>query len=126
MSLFGVKIHKTVNFSKLDSSKMLKMHKSSASSAICTTMHEFQCWGTPKVLHYDQLKFNFFNNFVQFLSKTAAEVSLLLAMVALRKNYTTNVTSCGLHDDAICFGLLSPGETSTCLRNTTPVYRYCH
>ena len=41
MSLFGVKIHKIVNFSKLDSSKQLKMHKSSGSSAICTKLQEF-------------------------------------------------------------------------------------
>ena len=40
---------------------------------------------TPKVLHYAQLKIDFLDNFVQFLSKTAAKIFQSLVMVALRK-----------------------------------------
>ena len=79
--LLWVKIHKNVHFSALDCHWLLKLHKSSGSNAVCTKMEEFLCWDTCKVLHYAQLKFDFFYNFVHFLGKFAAKFSMSLVLL---------------------------------------------
>ena len=87
------------------------MHKLSGSSGVCLEMQKFQCWSTSKVLHYVQLKFDFSDIFLRFLSKTGAKVFQSLVMLALRKlkNYNSNVFLGGLHDGAIRFEMFLLG-----------------
>ena len=110
-------MYKTVNFSKLDSRKLFKMHISSASSVVCAKMQEFQCWGTSKVLHYAQLKFDFSDNFIRFPSKTAAKISQSPVMLALQKIHHQR------NFGAFRFELLLLGEISTVLIDGTPMFR---
>ena len=67
--LFRVKFHKIVNFSDLARHLLLKMHKSSGSSAVRTKMQKCWCWDTCKVLHFAQLQFGFFYNQTTFWAK---------------------------------------------------------